>query len=143
MGRCLSCSNRDRSRRVPVWVMLHSLGSMRKERTNQNAAWSGQNYSEPCHPSRRVQRCSFVDQTSTPCIFCGHAVHCLKLERCLDYFANTQVAAAAPAATPLGIPSPTGEFTDYPLSEQALLIAQQLTASKQNVPHYYLTVDLK
>lgn len=32
---------------------------------------------------------------------------------------------------------------DYPLSEQALAIAQNLTVSKQTVPHYYLTVDLK
>ncbi|CAM9609536.1 unnamed protein product, partial [Sphacelaria rigidula] len=58
-------------------------------------------------------------------------------------------ATAAPAATATaGVaapprPSPTGDFTDYPLSEEAMAIAQGLTVSKQTVPHYYLTVDLK
>jgi len=35
-----------------------------------------------------------------------------------------------------------GGYTDYPLSESAQLVAAQLTASKQTVPHYYLTVDV-
>ncbi|CAN0507377.1 unnamed protein product, partial [Ectocarpus sp. 12 AP-2014] len=52
-------------------------------------------------------------------------------------------AAAAPATPAVGQPSPSGDFVDYPLSEQALAIAQGLTVSKQTVPHYYLTVDLK
>lgn len=54
-----------------------------------------------------------------------------------------QAPVAAPTAAAPARPSPAGEFTDYPLSEEAMLIAQQLTASKQNVPHYYLTIDLK
>ncbi|CAB1114075.1 unnamed protein product [Ectocarpus sp. CCAP 1310/34] len=52
-------------------------------------------------------------------------------------------AAAAPATPAVGQPSPSGDFVDYPVSEQALAIAQGLTVSKQTVPHYYLTVDLK
>ncbi|CAM9394885.1 unnamed protein product [Ectocarpus sp. 4 AP-2014] len=52
-------------------------------------------------------------------------------------------AAAAPSTPAIGQPSPSGDFVDYPLSEQALAIAQGLTVSKQTVPHYYLTVDLK
>lgn len=43
----------------------------------------------------------------------------------------------------MGQPSPSGDYVDYPLSEQALAIAKNLTVSKQTVPHYYLTVDLK
>ncbi|CAM9166933.1 unnamed protein product [Hapterophycus canaliculatus] len=52
-------------------------------------------------------------------------------------------SAAAKAAPAIGQPSPSGDYVDYPLSEQALAIAANLTESKQNVPHYYLTVDLK
>lgn len=54
-----------------------------------------------------------------------------------------KATAAAPATPAIGQPSPSGDFVDYPLSEQALAIAQGLTVSKQTVPHYYLTVDLK
>lgn len=56
-----------------------------------------------------------------------------------------QVETTSMPASPshVGHPSPGGEFVDYPLSEQALAIAQNLTVSKQTVPHYYLTVDLK
>ena len=33
-------------------------------------------------------------------------------------------------------------FTDYPISESAKEVANRLTQSKRNVPHYYLTVDI-
>ena len=57
--------------------------------------------------------------------------------------ASTAAAAATAAAPAVGQPSPSGDYVDYPLSEQALAIAKNLTVSKQTVPHYYLTVDLK
>ncbi|CAN0575134.1 unnamed protein product, partial [Laminaria digitata] len=49
---------------------------------------------------------------------------------------------SAPAAS-VGPPVSGSGFVDYPLSEQAVAIANNLTVSKQVVPHYYLTVDLK
>jgi pyruvate dehydrogenase E2 component (dihydrolipoamide acetyltransferase) len=48
-------------------------------------------------------------------------------------------AAVASSAAP---PVPGIGFTDYPLSPAATEIAAQLSHSKQNVPHYYLTVDV-
>ncbi|CAM9708110.1 unnamed protein product [Scytosiphon promiscuus] len=58
--------------------------------------------------------------------------------------APTAAASATERAAPsVGQPSPSGDYVDYPLSEQALAIAANLTESKQTVPHYYLTVDLK
>lgn len=61
----------------------------------------------------------------------------------------TPVAAAveAPAATPVAVtmaePIPGDGSTDYPLSAAAKELAMRLQESKRNVPHYYLTVDLK
>lgn len=55
-------------------------------------------------------------------------------------------AAAAVATTPTVLPLPppvTGAgYTDYTLPALALELASRLHASKQNVPHYYLTIDL-
>jgi len=34
-------------------------------------------------------------------------------------------------------------YTDYPLTDQARQVAAQLAHAKQNVPHYYLTVDVQ
>jgi len=44
-----------------------------------------------------------------------------------------------PAPTPI----PGVGFTDYPLNATAKEVAARLAASKTNVPHYYLTVDLE
>ena len=52
--------------------------------------------------------------------------------------APAQAAMAAPTAPPVA----GAGYTDYPLSESAKEIAAALTHSKQNVPHYYLTVDI-
>ena len=59
------------------------------------------------------------------------------------------VAAAAPAAaatTPpaASLPEPVAGpgYTDYSLPPAALELASRLAASKQNVPHYYLSIDL-
>jgi len=48
-------------------------------------------------------------------------------------------AAAAPAAA---APIHSADFTDLPATKMRQVIAQRLTQSKQQVPHYYLTVDV-
>lgn len=54
--------------------------------------------------------------------------------------------AAAPAAPP-GVPPvprvPGAAYTDIPVSNIRAVIAQRLLESKQNIPHYYLSVDIK
>jgi len=59
------------------------------------------------------------------------------------------VAVAAPAApaapvvaAPALVVSPDGSFTEIPLTNMRKAIAKRLTQSKQEVPHYYLTVDI-
>jgi pyruvate dehydrogenase E2 component (dihydrolipoamide acetyltransferase) len=49
-------------------------------------------------------------------------------------------AQAAMAASP---PIPGAGYTDYPLSDSAREVAARLAQSKRNVPHYYLTVDIR
>lgn len=48
--------------------------------------------------------------------------------------------AAAPAAG--GQPAATPDYVDVPLSNMRRTIARRLTESMQDVPHYYLTVDI-
>eukprot|EP00559_Dactyliosolen_fragilissimus_P002333 CAMPEP_0184859814 /NCGR_PEP_ID=MMETSP0580-20130426/4799_1 /TAXON_ID=1118495 /ORGANISM="Dactyliosolen fragilissimus" /LENGTH=502 /DNA_ID=CAMNT_0027356657 /DNA_START=216 /DNA_END=1724 /DNA_ORIENTATION=- len=48
---------------------------------------------------------------------------------------SSPMAATLPPVQGIG-------YTDYPLSPAAMELAAQLTASKQSVPHYYLTVDV-
>jgi len=56
---------------------------------------------------------------------------------------TTQAAVATPAAAaPLPEPVVGAGFTDYSLPASALELASRLHTSKQNVPHYYLTIDL-
>lgn len=57
--------------------------------------------------------------------------------------AAAAVTTATSTASTTAPPPVVGSgFTDYPLSPAAMEIASQLTASKQSVPHYYLTVDV-
>lgn len=60
--------------------------------------------------------------------------------------AAPQAAASAPVATaPVPTATPAmamGPFSDEPASRIRQIIARSTTASKQNVPHYYLTVEL-
>jgi pyruvate dehydrogenase E2 component (dihydrolipoamide acetyltransferase) len=54
-------------------------------------------------------------------------------------------APAAAAAVPaVSLPGPVAGpgYTDYSLAAPALELASRLHTSKQNVPHYYLTIDL-
>lgn len=52
--------------------------------------------------------------------------------------------AAAPASslTTVAAPIPHADYTDYPLSDDSIAIANLLSHSKQTIPHYYLTVDV-
>uniref|UniRef100_A0A6Q2Z3X8 Acetyltransferase component of pyruvate dehydrogenase complex n=1 Tax=Esox lucius TaxID=8010 RepID=A0A6Q2Z3X8_ESOLU len=50
---------------------------------------------------------------------------------------------ASPAHTPAQtVATPTGTFTDVPISNIRKVIAQRLMQSKQSIPHYYLSVDI-
>jgi len=77
----------------------------------------------------------------------------------LDYDPSTAPAPAAVAAEPVAaaalaaaattppaasLPEPVAGpgYTDYSLPPAALELASRLAASKQNVPHYYLSIDL-
>ncbi len=54
---------------------------------------------------------------------------------------------AAPAPTPAPTPAPASEggapFAEEKLSNVRKVIARRLTESKQTVPHYYLTIDIR
>lgn len=53
-------------------------------------------------------------------------------------------AAAAPEpAVSVAAASAGGQFTDLPLSNVRKVIASRLLESKQNIPHYYLTIDCR
>jgi len=62
--------------------------------------------------------------------------------------AEPVAAAPAPAVASPAAPAPLAEpvvgpgYTDYSLPASALELAARLHTSKQNVPHYYLTIDL-
>ncbi|KAG0254310.1 pyruvate dehydrogenase complex dihydrolipoamide acetyltransferase component (E2) [Mortierella polycephala] len=60
-----------------------------------------------------------------------------------DVESYTPAPKAAPAAGATTAPAPpTGTaYTDIPLTNMRKIIAQRLTESKQNVPHYYVTVE--
>ena len=63
--------------------------------------------------------------------------------------ATAAPAAAAPASTPApaAVPAPAIEggapYTEEKLSGVRKVIARRLTESKQTVPHYYLTIDIR
>lgn len=61
-----------------------------------------------------------------------------------DVEAHQPIAAAPPVTTaPPPPPPPGAQFTDIELSNMRKTIAKRLTESKQTVPHYYLSVDVK
>jgi len=57
------------------------------------------------------------------------------------------VSAAAPASAPATAPTPTLEggapFAEEKLSGVRKVVARRLTESKQTVPHFYLTIDIR
>ncbi len=52
--------------------------------------------------------------------------------------APTAAVASAPAVM---TPPPAGEFEEIPLTSMRKTIAKRLTEAKQNIPHFYLTVE--
>lgn len=52
-------------------------------------------------------------------------------------------AVAAAAAAPTPVFAPGTEFTDIPLTNVRKVIAKRLLESKQTIPHYYLSVDIR
>ncbi|XP_052616124.1 dihydrolipoyllysine-residue acetyltransferase component of pyruvate dehydrogenase complex, mitochondrial [Peromyscus californicus insignis] len=68
------------------------------------------------------------------------------IKKDIDSFVPSK-AAPAPAAAmalpgPRVAPTPTGVFTDIPISNIRRVIAQRLMQSKQTIPHYYLSIDV-
>lgn len=61
-----------------------------------------------------------------------------------DFLAEQpSVAEAQPPAAAAGVGAETRGFRDVPVSGMRRVIADRLTQSKQEVPHYYLTVDVE
>ena len=55
----------------------------------------------------------------------------------VEKYSPSSVATSAIAST-----APVPEYTDIPVSNMRRVIGSRLTQSKQEVPHYYLTVDI-
>ncbi|KAG0259578.1 pyruvate dehydrogenase complex dihydrolipoamide acetyltransferase component (E2), partial [Linnemannia exigua] len=65
-----------------------------------------------------------------------------------DVESYTPAAKAAPATKAAAAPATpaaaaAAAYTDIPVTNMRKIIAQRLTESKQNVPHYYVTVELE
>lgn len=58
-----------------------------------------------------------------------------------DVTGATPVLQMQPAPAPVHVPG--AEFTDIPLSNVRKVIARRLLESKQTIPHYYLSVDIR
>jgi len=51
---------------------------------------------------------------------------------------------AAPASKPaVSAPPTSGLFIDYPVSEDAMAFAAKLSVAKKEIPHYYLSMDIR
>lgn len=63
--------------------------------------------------------------------------------------ATSEMTSSAPPSATVVPPTAAASpiigvgFTDYPLASSAVEAAARLTQSKRNIPHYYLTIDLK
>ena len=51
-------------------------------------------------------------------------------------------AKAAPATAKAELPSTSAAYEDFENSQIRKVIAERLTYSKQNIPHYYVTVQV-
>jgi len=56
-----------------------------------------------------------------------------------DVEAHVPTAAAAAAPAPVD----GGDYVDFPVTEDAMALAAQFAQTKKEVPHYYLSIDLK
>jgi pyruvate dehydrogenase E2 component (dihydrolipoamide acetyltransferase) len=54
---------------------------------------------------------------------------------------SSDVAATAPAATPVAAPAGVAAYTEVPNSMMRKIIAQRLGQAKRDIPHFYLSVD--
>lgn len=59
----------------------------------------------------------------------------------VEKFTPSAKPAQAPKSSPAPAPTFSGAYTDIPLSNVRKVIATRLTESKQQIPHYYLTVE--
>ena len=55
---------------------------------------------------------------------------------------NYKAPASASAGVPTSVQPPTADYVDTPVSNMRRTIGARLTQSKQELPHYYLTVDI-
>jgi pyruvate dehydrogenase E2 component (dihydrolipoamide acetyltransferase) len=60
----------------------------------------------------------------------------------VEKFKGASGAAGAGLAPPTPAPASADEYTDTPISSMRRVIGQRLTESKQERPHYYVTVDV-
>jgi len=62
-----------------------------------------------------------------------------------DVAAFADFAAPAGAAAAAAAPAPVdgGDYVDFPVTEDAMALAAQFAQTKKEVPHYYLSIDLK
>jgi pyruvate dehydrogenase E2 component (dihydrolipoamide acetyltransferase) len=58
------------------------------------------------------------------------------------YKAESSTSAGAGLAPPTAAPASPEQYTDIPVSSMRRVIGQRLTQSKQELPHYYVTVDI-
>ncbi|TNE33865.1 MAG: pyruvate dehydrogenase complex dihydrolipoamide acetyltransferase [Alphaproteobacteria bacterium] len=56
--------------------------------------------------------------------------------------ADKAASQVAPAATPQAVtPPPAGDYVEVPLTSMRKTIARRLTEAKQQIPHFYLTIE--
>jgi pyruvate dehydrogenase E2 component (dihydrolipoamide acetyltransferase) len=60
----------------------------------------------------------------------------------VDKYTPPSPAATPSKDTPAPASAPSDDYVDTPVSNMRRVIGQRLTQSKQEVPHYYLTVDV-
>lgn len=63
----------------------------------------------------------------------------------VEKYQPSAAAAATPSAPTAGAAAPaapSADYTDIPVTNMRRVIGQRLTQSKQEVPHYYLTMDI-
>jgi pyruvate dehydrogenase E2 component (dihydrolipoamide acetyltransferase) len=65
----------------------------------------------------------------------------IKANDVLNFKPSTQTQAKPQQASQI-VAAPGQSFSDKPLTQMRAVIAQRLTESKQNVPHYYVTMEI-
>jgi pyruvate dehydrogenase E2 component (dihydrolipoamide acetyltransferase) len=92
--------------------------------------------------ARRLAREMSIDIGAIPGSGPGGRVIKLDVERAKKEGVPTRASAAATTGQrPSAAPAPAGGYEDRKVSMMRRVIAERLTESKRNIPHYYLTVD--